>query len=299
MQRLLGRAAAFAPWPIPVLIQGESGSGKTRLARLLHALSTRANAPFEGMSLAEPEVGLLSSELFGHVAGGFTDARKGRNGLLMRAHHGTVFFDEVGKCPMRVQHKLLSILDSQTFNPVSSDRSVTVDVRFVFAASEPLEELVASGALARDFRPRLGPVVLRLPPLRERREDIVPLARGFAARYVRRGPDPARRAPELSDRLCESLLAYHWPDNVRQLEYLMSALVILSNGEPMLDTTHFGEELAGFAPHGDEPGLLEQGRQGRQDRATRALRQTFGNKTKAATLLGWSLSTLKRVLREI
>ncbi|MHB1330142.1 MAG: sigma-54-dependent transcriptional regulator, partial [Gemmatimonadales bacterium] len=183
MRRVLARAAQFAPWPKELLIQGETGTGKTWLARRIHDLSARSMAPFETLNLADPEVSLLGTELFGHVAGGFTDARTRRDGLLLRANGGTVFFDEVGKCPIRVQLKLLQVLDSPSFYPIGADRPVTVDVRFIFAASEPLENLVADGALARDFLPRLGPVVLRMPPLRERKADLVPLARWFAANY--------------------------------------------------------------------------------------------------------------------
>lgn len=295
MRRLLAEASLYAQWRAPVLIQGEIGTGKTWLARRVHEMSPRRNGYFGCMNLAHPEVSLAGSELFGHVLGGFTDAKRNRRGLLVQSHGGTVFFDELGKSPLVLQHKLMQVLDAPTFTPVGADRPVTVDVRFIFAAREPLDELVASGAMSADFRSRLGPFVLRVPPLRERREDIVPLARAFVQLAVtRKSERPRSYVPTLSDPLCEALEACSWPGNVRELENLMLKVVIFSRDSRILELHMFEDAMEKQV---DLAMTVDARRAARRERAVGAIRNAGGKKKRAAELLGWSYSTLQRVLR--
>jgi DNA-binding NtrC family response regulator len=295
MQRLLRRAEMYAAWPETVVIQGELGTGKSWLARRIHQLSPRRNYHFGQMSLAQPDMSLMNSDLFGHVAGAFTDAKHNRSGLLATAHQGTVFLDEVGKCPAPMQNKLLEVLDDRTFTPVGADRRVAVDLRLIFAAREPLAELVLRGEMSADLHSRLGLLRLEVPPLRKRQRDIVPLARWFAQRtVVDKSGRPRASVPTLSPRLCEALKAYRWPENVRELEKVMVKLVLHSDGNPVLDTCLLEDDLAKYNGSAVNPDVRQADRRAT---ALRALERTGGNKVQAARLLGISVSTLKRILR--
>jgi DNA-binding NtrC family response regulator len=295
MRRLLADAALYAEWRAPLIIQGEIGTGKTWLARRIHEMSPRRQAYFGCMNLAHPEVSLAGSELFGHVLGGFTDAKRNRRGLLVESHGGTAFFDELGKSPLVIQHKLMQVLDEPTFTPVGADRPVTVDVRFIFAAREPLDDLVASGAMSADFRSRISAFVLRVPSLRERREDVVPLARWFVEVAVRRKSErPRTQVPALSDALCEALEAHEWPENVRELENLMLKLVIFSRDARVLELHMLDEVLVRPV---DRAMTAEERLASRRERALGAMRSAGGKRKRAAELLGWSYSTFQRVMR--
>jgi DNA-binding NtrC family response regulator len=283
------RIARFARTDEPVVLQGESGTGKTRLAAWLHARSCRAGKPFQSVNMAELDDNLASSEMFGHLAGAFTGAERQRKGAFATAHGGTLFLDEVGKCSLANQGRLLRAIESRTFRPLGSDLDVTVDVRLILAASEPLEGLVESGRMLRDFLPRLGPFRVVIPPLRQRREDIPSLALGLVTSHAPRLGYIPGALPIISAPLLVALCAYDWPDNLRELDGLIRRLLVDAEGRPTLDTDLLVEDLAKYRrrwrriPLGDRHHDIEL-----------AIERAAGNKSRAARTLGISRATVNR-----
>ncbi len=207
----------------PVLLAGERGTGKELAAARLHYLSGRWTGPLVTLNCAALAPTLIESELFGYEAGAFTGAARGRAGRFETADSGTLFLDELGNVPVRVQEKLLRAVEYGTFERVGSARSVSVDVRILGATHQDLRALVAEGRFMRDLLDRLSFEVLRLPPLRERAGDVALLARHFAARMARElGLD---QAPAFSDRALAQLEAYAWPGNVRELKNVVERAV--------------------------------------------------------------------------
>jgi NtrC-family two-component system response regulator AlgB len=201
-----------------VLLRGENGTGKGVLARLLHASSPRAAGPFVVVHSPTLSEELLASELFGHARGAFTGAVKDQPGKVEAAHGGTLFLDEIAEIAPSLQAKLLRFLQDKEFERVGETRARRADVRVVSATNRDLDADVASGRFREDLLYRLNVIEIRVPPLRERREDIVPLARHFVAFFARQ----ARRAPpELSPEAQAALLRYEWPGNVRELRNAM------------------------------------------------------------------------------
>jgi transcriptional regulator with GAF, ATPase, and Fis domain len=224
MERLRTAAARVAAGNAKVLITGESGVGKDLLGRYIHARSPRAGRPFVAINCAGVAENLLESELFGHVKGSFTGAYRDKVGLLQMAHRGTVFLDEVGEMGLRMQAMLLRFLENGEIKPVGSDSvSATVDVRVIAATNRSLPEMVARGQFREDLMYRIMVVHLDVPPLRERRDDILVL---IAHTIARVGPSLviARDAMEVLQR-------YHWPGNVRELQNVIEQLVWLRGGE--------------------------------------------------------------------
>jgi DNA-binding NtrC family response regulator len=222
--KLVGRAPGFlraiAALPAvarsdgPVLITGETGTGKELIARALHYLGPRDRFPFVPVNCGALVDTLLEDELFGHEPGAFTDARRRRPGLIAQAHRGTLFLDEVDALSRRAQVALLRVLQDRRFRALGSGREERVDVRFIAATNVPLDELVRGGHFRADLYYRLSVFTLRLPPLRERREDVLRLAEHFLRVHA-----PADRAPlELSAEARAALLAHDWPGNVREIE---------------------------------------------------------------------------------
>jgi DNA-binding NtrC family response regulator len=222
--KLVGRAPAFlevvrrllqvAPSDAAVLLLGETGTGKELAARALHYLSPRAPRPFVAVNCGTLPETLLEGELFGHEKGAFTDAHGRQAGLVAQAERGTLFLDEVDSLPRRAQVALLRVLQEKRFRPVGGASELAADVRIVAACNAPLDDLVRTGGFRADLYYRLAVFLLRLPPLRERREDIEPLALHFLARHAPGGRPP----PRLSDAARGALLAHDWPGNVRELE---------------------------------------------------------------------------------
>jgi transcriptional regulator with GAF, ATPase, and Fis domain len=221
---LLGRVAASE---IPVLVRGETGTGKELVARALHDASPRAAGPFLAENCAAVPAGLLESELFGHVKGAFTDAVADRKGTFVEADGGTVFLDEIGDMPLEMQAKLLRVLQEGEVRPVGSNRTRRVDVRLVAATHRDLTARCAEGLFREDLLYRLDVVTLQLPPLRERGEDVELLARHFASRAA----EQVGREVVLSDAALEALRAWRWPGNVRELENEILRAAVLADGE--------------------------------------------------------------------
>ena len=211
-----------------VLILGESGVGKELFAERLHAMSRRAQAPFVRVNCAALPETLLESELFGHVRGAFTDAVQDRKGRFELADKGTIFLDEIGEVPLRLQAKLLRVLQQKTFERVGSSDTVTVDVRVIAATSRDLEAMVARQEFRADLYYRLNVLPLHIPPLRERPEDVPALAGHFLRRFSR---ETNKRIDGFTDAAMALMRGYAWPGNVRELENAVERAVVLSLSE--------------------------------------------------------------------
>lgn len=239
-RNMIGRSAAFAEVErqiqriagtcAPVLIEGETGCGKELAARAIHYLSLRCNRPFVPVNCGAVAENLIESELFGHARGAFTDARTARTGLVAQAHLGTLFLDEIDALSTRAQVAMLRFLQDQRYRPVGQSTELACDTRILAASNRPLEPLAERGEFRKDLLYRLNVVVLRIPPLRERREDIELLARHFFERYCRQYGFEDRR---LHRDTLAWMEAQPWPGNIRELENTVHRLVLMGeSGEP-------------------------------------------------------------------
>jgi formate hydrogenlyase transcriptional activator len=225
LRRLLQSIEMVAPTDASVLIMGETGTGKELIARAIHRLSRRANRSFLKMNSAAVPAALLEAELFGHERGAFTGATNQRVGRFELAHQGTLFLDEIGDMPLELQPKLLRVLQEQEFERLGSSRTQKVDVRMVAATHQDLLELVEMGEFRRDLYYRLNVFPVRLPTLRERRDDIPLLANHFAQKFASK---MGKEITSIQKETLNLLLDYDYPGNVRELENLIERAVILS-----------------------------------------------------------------------
>jgi len=235
MQRLRREIAQVAPTAVPVLVLGETGVGKELVAREIHRLSQRAG-DLVAVNCAAIPPSLAEAELFGHLSGAFTGATQSRDGLMAAAHRGTLFLDEVGELPLEVQPKLLRALAEGEVRPVGGSALRRVDARVVSATRRPLVADAHADSFRADLYARLAGWRLEVPPLRARREDILPLAMHFLARSA--------RSVGLSTHAAEALLLHGYPFNVRELERAMEASAVRASGEPMLRRSHLPSEIA-------------------------------------------------------
>ena len=244
MQRLRREIAQVAPTGVPVLVLGETGVGKELVAREIHRLSQRAGE-LVAVNCAAIPPSLAEAELFGHLSGAFTGAVTSRDGLMAAAHRGTLFLDEVGELPAEVQPKLLRALAEGEVRPVGGSGVRRVDARIVSATRRPLVADAHADTFRADLYARLAGWRLEVPPLRERREDILPLAMHFLSRSAER--------LGLSTHAAEALLLYPYPFNVRELERAMEASAVRAHGEPMLRRAHLPPEIAAVLDRGPSP----------------------------------------------
>ena len=295
MLQVFKTAARVAASDATVLILGESGTGKELVARAIHAASPRAAGPFVPVDCGAIAEGLLESELFGHVRGAFTGAHAARRGLFEEAGGGTVFLDEIGDVGPGLQAQLLRALQEGTIRRVGANEAIPVDVRVVAATNKDLEGAVKAGRFREDLFYRLNVVTLRLPPLRERREDVPLLAEHFAAKHGRGDAAVSAEARELLQR-------WDWPGNVRELENVIARALAL-NPSGVVVPADLPEPLRGEAataprglplPPGFRPPLDELSRR----YAALVLVECGGNKTRAAEALGIDRKTLYRLLGE-
>ncbi len=294
MRRVLNLAERLAGVDVPVLLSGESGSGKEQVARFIHERSARRGGPFIPVNCGALPEHLLESELFGHVKGAFTGADRPHQGLFEAAAGGTLLLDEIGEVTLAVQVKLLRVLQDREVRPVGSSRSHRVDARILAATNRDLDEMVRARAFRKDLYYRLKVVSIEVPPLRSRREDILPLAYAF----VRRGCDTYHCGPcSLSARALDRLLAYPWPGNVRELEHAMERAVVLAEGKPRIEEGDLPPEIltAGEVPPIDE-GLLPLAELERRH-VLRVLARHGGSRKETARTLGIGTNTLWRKLR--
>jgi two-component system response regulator HydG len=283
----------FAGTSAPVLILGETGTGKTAIARTLHLDSPRGEHRFVSVNCAALPEALLESELFGHVKGAFTGAASGRPGLLAEADGGTLFLDEVGEIAPGLQAKLLHLLEHSAVRPVGADREVPVDVRITAATNRDLRAAVKRGAFREDLLYRLDVLSITAPPLRERREDLPQLVAHFLAESIARYPmSPVKR---LSAGAMAVLGGHSWPGNVRELAHTIQRLVLLGSAETVsadelpraMGRVQADDELL---PFGDE---VKPIREVHRRYAAWALAQLGGNRTATAQRLGIDVKTLR------
>ncbi|WP_321474105.1 sigma 54-interacting transcriptional regulator [uncultured Paludibaculum sp.] len=225
LRRVWTSVQMVAPTDSPVLIQGETGTGKELVARAIHMRSRRSRGPYVQLNCAAMPAGLLESELFGHERGAFTGAVSQFAGRFERAHGGTLFLDEIGDMPLELQPKLLRVLQEQEFEPLGGTRTIRVDVRVVAATNQDLLQMLRERRFRADLFYRLNVFPLALPALRERREDIPPLVEHFVRKFSERMNKTFLRVP---DEAIETLKRHHWPGNVRELENFVHRAVITS-----------------------------------------------------------------------
>ena len=293
MERVRALVERIADTDVPVLLIGESGVGKDVIARRIHATSRRAERPFVKINCAALPGELLESELFGHEKGAFTGAHAEKPGKFELADQGTIFLDEIGEMDPRLQAKLLQVLQDEEFYRVGGKRSLRVDARVVVATNRDLETEITNGSFREDLYYRLNVVTISVPPLRDRKEDIVPLVQHFIEKYRRRYRDGLDRIP---DDVMERFHAYDWPGNVRELENVVARALAL-NSTGVLGPGDFPAPIGDEAPKqqgltSDVPTLAELSRR----YAATVLQQVGGNKSEAARLLGVDRKTLYKLL---
>lgn len=273
-----------------VLIYGESGTGKELIARAVHDNSDRASKPFVTVNCGRLDANTAESEMFGHMQGAFTSANRARAGLFELADNGTLFMDEVSEMPLNVQVKLLRILETGTFRRLGGNRDIEVDVRFVFASNKKLQDCVERGEFREDFYHRINLLPVTLPPLRERREDIIPLAMHFIQESSRPGQDW-----DISEAAMSALYAYDWPGNVRELKNTIRRACILAN-EPVIvpDLLPFSVPLGSPAiKHQNDSDLMPTPLWFvEREHICKVMARVQGNKSQAARILEIDRKTL-------
>lgn len=298
LKMVLAQIEAVAKTSATVLVTGESGVGKELVARAIHTASPRANGPLVKVNCGSIPRDLFESEFFGHRKGAFTGAVRDRIGRFRLAHGGTLFLDEVGEIPLELQSKLLRVLQEREFEPVGDDRTQKVDVRIVAATNHDLKKEVAEGRFREDLFYRLGVFPIRVPPLRERREDIVPLALHFLALAAKELNSPR---PQVPKSITHQLETYTWPGNIRELQHVMERAMILAGAGPLRATmlsisTEPGEHAVPVRPSAGTSAALVPGAPS-DDEATsirEALDGHAGNIKRAARALGLSRQALYR-----
>jgi two-component system, NtrC family, response regulator AtoC len=299
LHRILDTIQQVAPTRATVLIQGESGTGKELIARAIHNLSNRNKTRFVALNCSAFSPQLIESELFGHEKGAFTGASERRIGRIEQAAGGTLFLDEIGEIDGNVQVKLLRALDPGVFERVGGNQTIKTDIRLIAATNRDLALLVTEKKFREDLYYRLNVVQIRVPPLRERKEDIPLLANAFLKEISQRDSKPYR---PLSPEAMDALLRYDWPGNIRELKGAIDSGVTLATGNqinfqdlPLTvaqaqfgTSAHLGENVGQMNLHNNEMRLI-----------VRALEETRGNRTEAAKKLGISRRTLHRRLKEL
>ena len=293
MHRVVDLALRVAKVESTALITGESGVGKERIARLVHAESPRATRPFVAVNCGAVAETLLESELFGHARGAFTGADRERPGLFEAATGGTLFLDEIGEISAGMQVKLLRVLQEREVRRVGENRPRPVDVRVVAATNRNLADDVAAGRFRQDLYYRLRVIELRVPPLRDRPEDVLALARVFLAETARR---MGRKLTGFAPRAADQLLRHEWPGNVRELQNAVEHAVALSGGN-RVDVEDLPEELRAAMPRARATGPTRPLEDVEREYILAALENAGGNRTRAAAELRIGLATLKRKLR--
>lgn len=290
MRHVLETAAVVASSSAPVLILGESGTGKEVVAQLIHQWSPRARGPLVAANCAGLPESLIESELFGHTKGAFTGAHQSRQGFFRAANGGTLFLDEIGELPLHLQPKLLRALESGQITPVGSDSPAQVDTRLVAATNRDLSNEVLEGRFRDDLYYRINVIELIVPPLSDRQDDILPLARRFATEFA---GAPVRLSPQA----VQCLLAYRWPGNVRELRNAIQRSCLLCRGDVILPE-HLPPKVAALA---SSSSAANAGRLSQVERAAilATLEECKGNRTHTATKLGISRRALIYKLRAI
>ncbi len=282
-----------APAHVPVLITGESGTGKNVVARVIHNQSQRSDKPLITKNCATLQSELVRSELFGHCRGSFTGANESRDGLLAMAHEGTLFLDEIGELPMGVQATLLRVMETQTFRRVGEKEEKKVDLRFIFATNRNLRAEVDAGRFREDLYHRLNVFNIKLLPLRDRTVEI-PVLMEYFLEQLRVGKQPPCR---VSKRVMQYFMVYHWPGNVRELHNVIERGVILAENNLITEQALPTEMRESLSDDSLEQPFLPL-REVEKKHMLKVLDHVDGNRSKASELLGVSRKTLYRKLRE-
>jgi two-component system, NtrC family, response regulator HydG len=297
MQKVLAQVPRLAQLSGTVMVTGESGTGKERVARALHFLSHRAEKPFVPINCGAIPENLIESELFGHEEGAFTGAVRSREGLFEVAGEGTLFLDEIGELPLSMQAKLLRVLQEGKFRRVGSRKELEFNARVVVATNRDLTEEVRSGRFREDLFYRFNVIPVHLPPLRDRAEDIVPLAQRLLDKHCQRAGLPTRRLSKEAQAL---LLAHRWPGNIRELGNAMERVVAFADAD-ILQPGDFdflrseSARIEGTDPMLDDWPSLEE----LEHRyVEKVMRRTGGHRGKTCEILGIDPKTLYRKLRE-
>ena len=282
-----------------ILIEGASGSGKSLIAKCLHYNSLRAYQPFVEINCASIPATLLESELFGHEAGAFTDAKKQKKGLAELAQGGTLFLDEIGEMQPALQAKMLQVIEDKCFRRIGGTQNIVIDIRIIAATNKDLNKALDDGTFRQDLYYRLNVINIFLPPLKERTEDVIPLVEHFIGRYGREFNKPMKR---ISGDARQALERYDWPGNVRELSNTVERIMILEDGDLLLPE-HLpaavikGKERSESPPSLDGVGVKIAGNEFNLKKMTetfqakvitKALENTHGNRTEAAKILGLS-----------
>jgi len=287
---LLWQIKRIAKVDAPVLIRGESGSGKEMAAQAIHQLSARASGPFVAVNCGAMHPSLIQSELFGHMKGSFTGASRDERGFIEAADGGTVFLDEIGDLPLDLQVNLLRFLQEMTINRIGSTRSIRVDVRVIAATNVDLDKAVLAGKFREDLFYRLNVLPLHMPPLRERKSDVALLAQHFFTKYVH---DKSPRLRGFSRRSLAAMEAHDWPGNVRELINRVRRAMVMSEGR-LITPVDLGLEERSEAPLQD---ALDEARTEAERSAISCSLQSAGrNVSLAARQLGVSRMTLYRLM---
>jgi len=285
MKAVVRTIERVAPSDVSILITGESGTGKEVIADLIHTMSMRSKGPLIKINCAALPRELIESELFGSVKGAFTGANVDREGLFRQAEGGALFLDEISEMPIDTQSKLLRVLQEKEVRPVGGRTSYKSDCRIIAATNRPTEEAIKSGKLREDLYYRIGAISVYLPPLRERREDILPLANAFLKRF---DAQAARNISGFTPEAAETLRMFDWPGNVRQLQNEIQRAVLMSEGA-MVDVKDLSITAVMSAKEDSELTLMEA-----MERNTimQMLKDTGGNKLETAKRLGIGRQTL-------
>lgn len=303
MRRVLRLAGVYASSEFPVLLTGETGTGKTLLAQWIHKNSPRADKTFEVRNCAAFSETLALSELFGHERGAFTGADRSRVGAFRKAHGGTLFLDEVSRMFPVVQGAILKAIDEGTIQPVGSDRAEQVDVRLIAATNQDLWALAEQGRFAFDLFQRLAVLTISLPPLRDRQDDLLPLAQGFLYAEAPRG-----KICRLADEALTALCAHHFPGNVRELEAVMEECRLIAAAEvgeavgELIISADVVSNVLSRRSHrqaGSPQTISDMQKQFRQEALKKALDRHGGKITAVAADLGVSRQTVSKWMRQM
>ena len=287
MKTVMRTVERIAPSDVSVLITGESGTGKEVVADLIHTLSTRSKGPFIKINCAALPRELIESELFGSVKGAFTGSQGDREGLFRQAESGTLLLDELSEMPIDTQSKLLRVLQEKEVRPVGGRTSYKTDCRIIASTNRTVDEAIKEGKLREDLYYRISAISVHLPPLRDRREDIVPLARGFLKRYASQADRPLT---DFTPEAVERLKRFEWPGNVRQLQNEIQRAVLMSDGKA-IDANDLSISDAPPAENGDDANLTLMEAMER-NKIIEVLKETGGNKLETARRLGIGRQTL-------
>ncbi|MDI6802992.1 MAG: sigma-54 dependent transcriptional regulator [Bacteroidota bacterium] len=301
MEEVLNLTGRVAKSRASVLIRGESGTGKELIARAIHFASQRYAKPFVAVNCSALNENLLESELFGHEKGAYTSADKQRRGRFELADGGTIFLDEIGDIPLSTQVKLLRVLQEQNFERVGGSQTISVDVRVIAATNRNLEELMKEGKFREDLFYRLNVVTIEIPPLHQRKEDILPLVEYFTGKYSK---EVNKKQVEFSKEAIDILIKYHYSGNVRELENIIHRAVVLVR-ENLITTNELPINLRNLPS--EQPiskstqlqNLGERVEELEKELIFEALQKTDGNQSKAALLLGISERNLRYKLEKL